>query len=255
MDDDISLSRRGIKVLHDRIALYQIHFDTSIATIRERMLLSRPGTGDISTEIYSTYTDKFEMLITLFSGFPAQETHQYHMRTRISALASNGIYCYVNLLREPFSSWHQASRIHLGRGCIQTASRTYTKVLDADEDRLLSYRDTIKPPKSPLARAIVDENATLRFHYERWDDPYFEQRHGSNPMTCIGMGWDGHRGAWRGWNTWSADYHMSYLTGSSIDPNDTELEQNHDYATQRTAGSPRPKQKLLTIQQRDHTSS
>ena len=210
-DSKIAISRLGFRYLYERIFEARIP-KSGTANIRAYMLLSdRPDVA--STDLGIPFASQFEILVRLFSGFGAQEEISIPLQPKISAMSSNGIYCYVNVLREPYSSYRESSRIHVGSECIQTTARTYAMMLDQDEDRMLRYNDLVASPKSPMARSLVEENITLRFYYERWDAENFDHRQSANPMACIAIGWDGALGAWRGENTWSPHYPTVYTKG------------------------------------------
>lgn len=69
------------------------------------------------------------------------------LKPKISAVAYGGLYCYVDILREPYQSYVDASRTHIGRGTINIGDKTYPALFDQDEDQMLMHGQTWHLPR------------------------------------------------------------------------------------------------------------
>jgi hypothetical protein len=195
-DDDLSLSRQGLRYLYDKLFESRISKDpTSIIAA----LLGFPTFHGGSPVVVSG--ERLDLYLRIFSGFERSDNHYLAVSQKISAMARSGIYCYVDFLRDPFQSFSDASRVHIGRGSIHTLARMYDMVLDQDEEYLLRYKEEIPKAVEPMAKSLIEESIDLRFWYEVWDGQSFESRHSSNPMLCLTLGWYGTKGFWFGSTT------------------------------------------------------
>ncbi|MCJ1439383.1 hypothetical protein MMC27_008777 [Xylographa pallens] len=211
MDDELTMSRLGLGHVYETLFEASIDFE-SVGALRSYLMLSN-APGMCGNDIGTDFADSFQLYLHLFSGYTQSSYYSSTIRARTSAMAYNGLYCYIDLLREPYQTYENASRIHIGRGSIHTTARVYPIIVDQDDDRL--YRSTYdyKPPDIPMARALVDENVTLRFWYEQWDGQAVEERRTANPMACLAVGWDGSKGAWKG-TSWLKAVPLSYIKGT-----------------------------------------
>lgn len=212
-EDELSLSRLGIRHLYEKMFETRASYE-SAGTIRAYLFLSS-SPNVYGVDLGTDFSDVFQLYFYLFSGFNHSGRYDSTVKPKISAMSANGLYCFMDLLREPYQSYASASRIHIGRGTIHTDARNYPAVFDQDEDRLLHLNDIVKPPRDPMARSLVDENITLRFWFERWDGPAFKDRHSVNPMACLALGWDNDLGPWLGHDTWHQMIPPSYVKGKN----------------------------------------
>ena len=199
-DDSLHLSRQGV------LSLLEIVQPSSHRNWREDGMHMSVGdflsiSGDWKPEaLVGTVPDPFirlQRVLSLFSGREVQH------RPGASAISSDGLYCYFDILRQPVSSFQDAARIHVGRGSIRLNNRPYTFVRDQEEGRLQPGSRISTMPENLECRALVDEGVTLRFWYERWDaeSPNPQERDSLNPNASLKGGWKGDRGPWPGVRT------------------------------------------------------
>jgi len=183
-DDSLHLSTQGVVSLHKIL-------ERSLS-VREFLSIS----GDCKpTEFARRVPDPFirlQRVLSLFSGRVVQH------RRGASAISSDGLYCYFDILRQPVSSFQDAARIHVGRGSIRSNSRPYTFVRDQEKGRLQPESGISTMSENLECRALVDEGVMLRFWYERWDaeSPNPRKRDSLNPNATLKEGWKGDRGPW-----------------------------------------------------------
>jgi len=167
-DDDLCLSRLGLRHLYEMVFQYRLPLEGGI-TIPAILYLSNKLENP-ARDFELGFSDRFEIYLILFSGFEYPNKSYSAVAQRISAISRNGLYCYVDLLREPFQSFQEASRIHIGRGAIHTSGRTYDMILDQDEGKFHHDHSSTgegfpETAVHPRAKALIEENITLRFWY------------------------------------------------------------------------------------------
>ena len=191
-DDDLSLSRQGLRYLYDK--LFESRISKDPASIMAALLVFPTVLGG-SRVIVSG--ERLDLYLRIFSGFERSDNHYLAVSQKISAMARSGIYCYVDFLEILFSpsQMHQESISAVAPfkpllGCMTwflTRMRS-----------ILRYKEEIPKAVEPMAKSLIEESIDLRFWYEVWDGQSFESRHSLNPMLCLTLGWYGTKGFWFG---------------------------------------------------------
>ncbi|KAF2802170.1 uncharacterized protein BDZ99DRAFT_483181 [Mytilinidion resinicola] len=146
------------------------------------------------------YGTRMSVYLDLFGGYHSvgRSLSEVHEDGKASAMSSGGFYCYLEYLRNPFQSDIQCGMIHVGRGSIQLEGRNYSRVHDGNDKPL--ERKAPKAIAKPRARALVEENISLKCWYEQWDDSAPDSIWHINPAFRLDLGWHGNEGAWPGIN-------------------------------------------------------
>ncbi|EQB58800.1 hypothetical protein CGLO_00877 [Colletotrichum gloeosporioides Cg-14] len=160
--------------------------------------------------------------IGLFSGWMSEETWKVPSKEKkiLSGTFQNlatsreGIYCYYQYLADPFQSYQDAKKVHIGRGTVLVGRRhhIYREIWSPDRSDMMPFYDNLfcGIPVATSARLMVDESISgLKVWYEQWGETHIEHVEASHTDEvdsrqavslgeALENGWLGFKGAWRG---------------------------------------------------------
>jgi hypothetical protein len=104
-------------------------------------------------------------------------------------------------------------------------------------ERLPTFESKFSKVAVPTARVMVEDNVTLKFWYDQWDDTAPTKKQNTNPMECLAIGWSGSDGLWSGYNTRLPRPPTTYTNGLNPVSN-TDEDQNMEASVPKSSSPP-----------------